>query len=43
MADIAQHVEAFRPGENSTVYPCGITNSASSHIGKVGGGESDLR
>lgn len=24
MADIAQHVEAFRPGENSTVYPCGI-------------------
>ena len=24
MTDIAQHVEAFRPGENSTVYPCGI-------------------
>jgi hypothetical protein len=29
MVDIAQHVEAFRPGENSTVYPCGITTSAS--------------
>src|SRR5271165_3424673 len=29
MKDIAQHVEAFRPGENSTVYPCGITTSAS--------------
>jgi len=28
MKDIAQHVEAFRPGENSTVYPCGITTSA---------------
>jgi len=27
--DIAGHVETFRPGQNSTVYPCGITNSAS--------------
>jgi carboxypeptidase family protein len=27
--DIAGHVETFRPGQNSTVYPCGITNSTS--------------
>jgi hypothetical protein len=26
--DISGHVETFRPGQNSTVYPCGITNSA---------------
>ncbi|MGO9088915.1 MAG: carboxypeptidase regulatory-like domain-containing protein [Terriglobales bacterium] len=26
MVDIAQHVETFRPGQNSTVYPCGINN-----------------
>ncbi|MGB7863220.1 MAG: carboxypeptidase regulatory-like domain-containing protein [Candidatus Sulfotelmatobacter sp.] len=25
--DIAGHVETFRPGQNSTVYPCGITTS----------------
>ena len=25
--DISGHVETFRPGQNSTVYPCGITNS----------------
>jgi hypothetical protein len=25
--DIAGHVETFRPGQNSTVYPCGISNS----------------
>ncbi|MGA7358881.1 MAG: carboxypeptidase regulatory-like domain-containing protein [Candidatus Sulfotelmatobacter sp.] len=29
MVDIAGHVETFRPGQNSTVYPCGITTSAS--------------
>ena len=29
MADISGHVETFRPGQNSTVYPCGITTSAS--------------
>jgi len=29
LTDIAQHVETFRPGQNSTVYPCGITTSAS--------------
>jgi hypothetical protein len=27
MKDISGHVETFRPGQNSTVYPCGITNS----------------
>jgi hypothetical protein len=27
LVDIAQHVETFRPGQNSTVYPCGITTS----------------
>lgn len=27
--DIAGHVETFRPGQNSTVYPCGITSSTS--------------
>jgi hypothetical protein len=27
--DISGHVETFRPGQNSTVYPCGITISAS--------------
>jgi hypothetical protein len=27
MADIAQHVETFRPGQNSTVYPCGINGT----------------
>jgi hypothetical protein len=29
MVDISGHVETFRPGENSTVYPCGITTSTS--------------
>jgi Carboxypeptidase regulatory-like domain len=28
LTDISGHVETFRPGQNSTVYPCGITNSA---------------
>src|SRR6202050_409446 len=27
MTDSSGHVETFRPGQNSTVYPCGITNS----------------
>jgi hypothetical protein len=27
MTDISGHVETFRPGQNSTVYPCGITTS----------------
>ena len=25
--DISGHVETFRPGQNSTVYPCGINNT----------------
>jgi carboxypeptidase family protein len=29
LTDISGHVETFRPGQNSTVYPCGITSSAS--------------
>ncbi len=29
LTDISGHVETFRPGQNSTVYPCGITTSAS--------------
>ena len=29
MTDISGHVETFRPGQNSTVYPCGITTSLS--------------
>ena len=29
LTDISGHVETFRPGQNSTVYPCGITNSSS--------------
>jgi hypothetical protein len=29
LTDISGHVETFRPGQNSSVYPCGITNSAS--------------
>jgi hypothetical protein len=27
LADIAQHVETFRPGQNSTVFPCGGPNT----------------
>ncbi len=27
--DISGHVQTFRPGQNSTVYPCGITTSTS--------------
>jgi hypothetical protein len=27
LTDISGHVETFRPGENSTVYPCGINSS----------------
>src|SRR5580700_1686058 len=29
MKDISGHVETFRPGQNSTVYPCGISSSTS--------------
>jgi hypothetical protein len=27
LADIAKHVQTFRPGQNSTVYPCGGPNT----------------
>ncbi len=27
MTDISGHVETFRPGQNSTVYPCGINST----------------
>ena len=27
LADISQHVETFRPGQSSTVYPCGGVNT----------------
>jgi len=27
LTDISGHVETYRPGQNSTVYPCGITTS----------------
>ncbi len=27
LADVAQHVQTFRPGQNSTVYPCGGPNT----------------
>ena len=42
MTDISGHVETFRPGQNSTVYPCGITNSAS-YWQSYGVTESHLR
>jgi hypothetical protein len=29
--DISGHVETFRPGQNSTVYPCGITSSSENY------------
>ncbi len=28
LTDISGHVETYRPGQNSSVYPCGITTSA---------------
>jgi hypothetical protein len=31
--DIAGHVETFRPGENSTVYPCGLSALSESYFG----------
>jgi hypothetical protein len=34
--DISGHVETFRPGQNSTVYPCGITTSASYWVNQWG-------
>lgn len=31
--DIAGHVETFRPGQNSTVYPCGLSALSESYFG----------
>ncbi|HUO14930.1 MAG TPA: carboxypeptidase regulatory-like domain-containing protein [Verrucomicrobiae bacterium] len=31
--DIAGHVETFRPGQNSTVYPCGLSALSQSYFG----------
>ena len=31
--DIAGHVETFRPGQNSTVYPCGLSSLSQSYFG----------
>jgi len=36
LADIAQHVETFRPGQSSTVYPCGGPNTDCSSQAAVG-------
>jgi hypothetical protein len=31
--DIAGHVETYRPGQNSTVYPCGLSAAGASELG----------
>jgi Carboxypeptidase regulatory-like domain len=31
--DISGHVETFRPGQNSTVYPCGLSSLSESYFG----------
>jgi hypothetical protein len=31
--DIAGHVETFRPGQNSTVYPCGLSSQGATELG----------
>jgi Carboxypeptidase regulatory-like domain len=31
--DIAGHVETFRPGQNSTVYPCGLSQLSQNYFG----------
>jgi hypothetical protein len=31
--DIAGHVETFRPGQNSTIYPCGLSSLSQSYFG----------
>jgi hypothetical protein len=36
LADVAQHVETFRPGQSSTVYPCGGPNTDCSSQDAVG-------
>jgi Carboxypeptidase regulatory-like domain len=36
LADTAQHVQTFRPGQNSTVYPCGGPNTDCTSQNAVG-------
>jgi hypothetical protein len=31
--DIAGHVETYRPGQNSTVYPCGLSSQGATELG----------
>jgi len=31
--DVAQHVETFRPGQNSTIYPCALSPLSQSYFG----------
>jgi len=33
LTDISGHVETFRPGQNSTVYPCGLSPLSQSYFG----------
>jgi hypothetical protein len=33
LTDISGHVETFRPGQNSTVYPCGLSPLSQSNFG----------
>ncbi|HVI10779.1 MAG TPA: carboxypeptidase regulatory-like domain-containing protein [Candidatus Binatia bacterium] len=35
--DIAGHVETFRPGQNSTVYPCGLSAAGAAELGVSAG------
>jgi outer membrane receptor protein involved in Fe transport len=45
LADIAQHVETFRPGQNSTIYPCGGPNTdctSQSAVGLVVPGDAGI-
>jgi hypothetical protein len=45
LADISQHVETFRPGQSSTVYPCGGPNtdcSSQDAIGLVVPGDANV-
>jgi hypothetical protein len=34
--DISGHVETFRPGQNSTVYPCGLSSISETYFGVSG-------
>jgi hypothetical protein len=45
LADIAQHVQTFRPGQNSTIYPCGGPNTdctSQDAVGLVVPGDSGI-